>query len=143
MEEFAETFTEDGTLTISGATLALRDVGGFLESHDEAMPDRGVTSRGRAGILESQAPFLATATASKHFPGPSVVSISGDTAEAETDFIYVHRKEDNSVEVLTAGRYNDSLVRESGRWRIKRREVTRLNDGTVNAGIYTRRNYEQ
>lgn len=115
MDEWAAQYAEDARMTVSG----------------------GMTSTGRGAILESQTTFLSMAHTRKHFIGPSVVCVDGDHARAATDFIYIALNDDSKIEILTAGRYNDWLVRgEDGQWQIQVREVARLNDGTPNAGKY-------
>jgi hypothetical protein len=115
IDEYAEDFAEDARQTISGA----------------------MTSTGRATIVASQATYLPVAHTVKHFPGPSVIDVDGDEARTASDFLYLKLGGDNKIEILTAGRYNDTFERtQSGRWQIKIREINRINDGTPRAGHY-------
>jgi hypothetical protein len=115
MEEYGEAYTEDARQTGSGA----------------------MSSTGRAAILRTQTTYVDRAHTYKHFPGSSVVSVDGNETQAATDFIMVRLTEDKGIEIMHAGRYNDTLVRgESGRWQFQVREIQRLDDGTPHSGRY-------
>ena len=51
-----------------------------------------------------------------------LIEVDGDTAKAESRLVYFARKDKKPVPML-AGRYEDELVREDGRWRFKYRRV--------------------
>jgi 3-phenylpropionate/cinnamic acid dioxygenase small subunit len=58
----------------------------------------------------------------KHITTNPTVSVEGDTATATSYFIRVDAaSEPGSATVLASGRYQDQLVRDEGRWRIRSR----------------------
>ncbi len=67
-------------------------------------------------------------------PGPTLfhlntdpaIELDGDRATAALFWAHVRRDGVDAPEVPTLGYYNDTLVKEDGRWRFQRREVTRL-----------------
>ena len=59
-----------------------------------------------------------------HLMSNFVVEIDGDTATAASRLTYFVRGPDNAPVAKLAGRYNDELVREAGRWLFKYRKVT-------------------
>lgn len=63
-----------------------------------------------------------------HHLGQSLVRIDGDRAGADTYFIAtIRRVDDDGIERLhqLGGRYVDHLIREDGRWKIKKRITVR------------------
>jgi SnoaL-like domain len=72
--------------------------------------------------------MAATTKSVSHLQGQSLININGDAAGAETYFLAVIRATGEAGrEVLKqlGGRYVDELVREGGRWRIKKRVCIR------------------
>ena len=67
-------------------------------------------------------------------PGPTLfhlntdpaIELHGDRATAALFWAHVRRDGVDAPEIPTLGYYNDTLVKEDGRWRFQRREVTRL-----------------
>ncbi len=67
-------------------------------------------------------------------PGPTLyhlntdpaIELHGDRATAALFWAHVRRDGVDGPEIPTLGYYNDTLVKEDGRWRFQRREVTRL-----------------
>ena len=57
-----------------------------------------------------------------HLMSNLLIEVDGDTATAESRLTYFARKDGRPVAML-AGRYEDELVREDGRWRFKSRRV--------------------
>lgn len=69
----------------------------------------------------------ATVTDS-HILGQTLINIDGDTAGAETYFIFVgHSPREGEKDVLLqlGGRYVDILAREDGEWKVKKRTCVR------------------
>ena len=67
-------------------------------------------------------------------PGPTLfhlntdpsIELDGERATAALFWAHVRRDSVDAPEIPTLGYYNDVLVKEDGRWRFERREVTRL-----------------
>jgi ketosteroid isomerase-like protein len=53
------------------------------------------------------------------------IDVDGDTATAVVVWYYLTTDPDTVPTVLQSGRYHDQLVRENGRWKIRRHEITR------------------
>jgi len=89
----------------------------------------GVWSGGMGTI---QGPAAIQAFMEKAIPGPNAVhnyhvlsnfliDVTGDTASAWSRWQFVVPGPGNTAVVAQSGRYDDTLVREDGRWRFKRR----------------------
>jgi len=52
----------------------------------------------------------------KHMCGNSVIRVSGDTAEAATDYVVYLQSEDSPWQITQIGRYYDRFVRQGGKW---------------------------
>jgi len=61
-------------------------------------------------------------TSNFHLMSNLLIEVEGDSARAESRLTYFARKDGKPVAML-AGRYEDELVREDGRWRFKYRRV--------------------
>ncbi len=84
---------------------------------------------GRAAIYDAVAASLASRAndvLSKHMCGNAVITISGDTAEAVTDYVVYRRQGANPWEVAQIGRYHDKFVRRGGRWLFSENRPVRL-----------------
>ncbi|MCB2077691.1 MAG: nuclear transport factor 2 family protein [Novosphingobium sp.] len=70
---------------------------------------------------------LQTSRVVSHQLGQSLINVDGDTAGAETYFIASCLDEQAGGEILNqlGGRYVDTLKREGGKWRIKKRLCVR------------------
>jgi hypothetical protein len=55
-----------------------------------------------------------------------VIEVTGDTATAWSRWAFVVPAADGRPSIAQGGRYEDTLVREDGRWKFKRREA--MND---------------
>ncbi len=53
------------------------------------------------------------------------IDVDGDTATTDLVWYYLTSDPDTVPTILQSGHYNDDLVREDGRWRIKRHEISR------------------
>ena len=61
----------------------------------------------------------------KHMVANTVVDVEGATARSTSDFVFFARTESALAPIL-AGRYQDELRRDGGRWRLSRREATTI-----------------
>ena len=113
----------------------LLDYGRHLDSRDFAAYGRlfakdgewvggfGTASGGPAGIqafMEKSMGTAPNAAKNYHLLANFVISVSGDTATAWSRWAFVVPGE-RGASIAQAGRYDDTLVRENGRWKIKRR----------------------
>lgn len=58
-----------------------------------------------------------------HLMSNILIEIDGDTATAESRLVYFARSAEARPVPMLAGRYEDELVREDGKWRFKFRQV--------------------
>jgi 3-phenylpropionate/cinnamic acid dioxygenase small subunit len=84
------------------------------------------TGKGPAGVLALMQKNLgATATgkpgSTYHLLTNFLIDVRGDTATAWSRWNFVVTSADNKPSILYGGHYDDTLVRESGRWKFKRR----------------------
>ena len=54
------------------------------------------------------------------------IDVDGDTAKTEVIWFYLTVDPDTVPTILQAGRYVDDLVRENGRWKIARHDISRI-----------------
>jgi len=113
----------------------LLDYGRHLDSRDLAAYSRlfakdgewvgGFGSvQGPAGIQAFMEKNLGTGpnrTNTYHLLTNFVIEVKGDTATAWSRWTFVTPVPDGRPVIAQAGRYDDNLVRENGRWRFKRR----------------------
>ena len=82
------------------------------------------SAQGPAGILAFMEKNLGTApnrTNTYHLLTNFVIDVKGDTATAWSRWTFVTPGADAKPVIAQAGRYDDTLIRENGRWRFKRR----------------------
>jgi ketosteroid isomerase-like protein len=60
-----------------------------------------------------------------HVMNNQQIDVDGDTAVAETVWFYLTSDVDTVPTILQSGRYHTDLVRENGRWKIRRHQITR------------------
>jgi ketosteroid isomerase-like protein len=60
-----------------------------------------------------------------HITANHDIHVDGDTATATVVWYYLTTDPDSVPTILQSGRYLDDLVREDGRWKIRRHEITR------------------
>jgi hypothetical protein len=106
-EAYADNYTEDGALVESGIVITPREKIRELAR--------------RASELSAQAP---QPSGSKHLQMNSAIQVTGDKATALTDLLVIRLDPERGWYIRGSGRYRDQLVKEEGRWRFKRREVT-------------------
>jgi SnoaL-like domain len=115
----------------------LTNYGRFLDAHDlvsysnlfaadgEWVGGFG-TGKGPAGVLALMEKNLGATAKSKpgstyHLLTNFLVDVHGDTATAWSRWNFVVTSADNKPSILYGGHYDDTLVRENGRWKFKRR----------------------
>jgi len=84
------------------------------------------TGKGPAGVLALMQKNLgATSTnrpgATYHLLTNFLIDVTGDTATAWSRWNFVVTSSENSPRILYGGHYDDTLVRENGRWKFKKR----------------------
>jgi hypothetical protein len=113
----------------------LTDYGRFLDSRDLPAYSRLFAKDGEwvggfgsaqspAGILAFMEKNLGTGpnrNNSYHILSNFEIDVKGDTATAWSRWTFVVPGADGKPVISQSGRYDDTLVRESGRWRFKRR----------------------
>jgi uncharacterized protein (TIGR02246 family) len=116
----------------------LTDYGRFLDSRDLAAYSRLFatdgewvggfgSAKGNAGILEFMQKNLGTGpnrNNSYHILSNFEIDVKGDTATAWSRWTFIVPGTDGKPALSQAGRYDDILVRENGRWRFKRRTAS-------------------
>jgi hypothetical protein len=115
----------------------LTDYGRYLDAHDlisysnlfskegEWVGGFG-TGKGPAGVLALMQKNLgATATSrpgsTYHLLTNFLIDVRGDTATAWSRWNFVVTSSDNNPKILYGGHYDDTLIRENGRWKFKKR----------------------
>jgi len=111
----------------------LLDYGRHLDSRDLAAYSRLFAKDGKwvggfgsvagpANIEAFMVKNMGTANPTKnyHLLSNFVITVNGDTATAWSRWAFVVPGEKGAV-IAQAGRYDDTLVRENGKWRFKRR----------------------
>ena len=116
----------------------LLDYGRLLDSRDLAGYSRLFAKDGEwvGGFGSAQGPAAIQVFMEKNLgTGPNrtntyhlltnfVIDVKGDTATAWSRWTYVTPGADGRPVIAQAGRYDDILVRENGRWRFKRRTAS-------------------
>ncbi|MEZ5169393.1 MAG: nuclear transport factor 2 family protein [Acidimicrobiia bacterium] len=103
-DDFAALFTDDAQFTVMG-----------------------VTHTGRPAIRENIGAWKPGTPVGQHVTYNAVIEVTGDAADAATDFCYLQRSDDG-LRLTQAGRYIDELVREGGGWRFRSRTIRFLGD---------------
>lgn len=116
----------------------LLDYGRFLDSRDLNAYSRLFaqdgewvggfgSAKGPAGILEFMQKNLGTGpnrNGSYHILSNFEIDVKGDTATAWSRWTFIVPGADGKPVISQAGRYDDQLVRENGRWKFKRRTAS-------------------
>ncbi len=82
------------------------------------------SAQGPAGILAFMEKNLGTGPNrghTFHILSNFVIDVKGDTATAWSRWTFITKAADGKPVISQAGRYDDTLVRENGRWKFKRR----------------------
>jgi SnoaL-like domain len=115
----------------------LIDYGRYLDAHDlvsysnlfasdgEWVGGFG-TGKGPGGILALMQKNLGASASARpgstyHLLTNFLIDVHGDTATAWSRWNFVVTGPDNSPRILYGGHYDDTLVREKGRWKFQRR----------------------
>jgi uncharacterized protein (TIGR02246 family) len=115
----------------------LTDYGRFLDAHDLASYSHLFAQDGEwvGGFGSAKGPAGIQAFMEKNLgPGPPrkpgstfhiltnfIIDVDGDTATAWSRWVFVTTGPDNRPSPAMGGHYDDTLVRENGRWKFKRR----------------------
>ena len=116
----------------------LTDYGRFLDSRDLPAYSRLFakngewvggfgSAQGPAGILAFMEKNLGTGpnrNNSYHILSNFEIEVKGDTATAWSRWTFVVPAPDGKPVISQSGRYDDTLIREAGRWRFKRRSAS-------------------
>jgi uncharacterized protein (TIGR02246 family) len=115
----------------------LLDYGRYLDARDFAAYSRLFAKDGEwvGGFGTVQGPAAIQAFMEKNIPGPNrgntfhilsnfEIEVNGDTATAWSRWTFVTPGPDKKPAPSQAGRYDDTLVRENGHWRFKRRTAS-------------------
>lgn len=85
------------------------------------------SAQGPAGILAFMEKNLGTGpnrSNSYHILSNFAIDVKADTATAWSRWTFITPAADGKPVISQAGRYDDTLVRENGRWRFKRRTAS-------------------
>jgi ketosteroid isomerase-like protein len=112
----------------------LLDYGRHLDSRDFAAYSRLFAKDGiwSGGFGTVEGPAAIQAFMEKNLPGANsgkthhilsnfLIDVRGDAATASSRWQFVTGGTENKPTVAQSGRYDDTLVRENGRWRFKKR----------------------
>jgi uncharacterized protein (TIGR02246 family) len=112
----------------------LLDYGRYLDGRDFAAYSKLFAKDGEwvGGFGTVQGPAAIQAFMEKNITGPNrgntfhilsnfKIEVHGDTATAWSRWTFVTPGTDKKPAIAQAGRYDDTLVRENGRWKFKRR----------------------
>jgi uncharacterized protein (TIGR02246 family) len=115
----------------------LLDYGRFLDARDFGAYSGLFARDGEwvGGFGTVQGPAAIQAFMEKNLPGPNrgntfhilsnfEIEVHGETATARSRWTFVTPGADQKPAMAQAGRYDDTLVRENGHWRFKRRTAS-------------------
>jgi uncharacterized protein (TIGR02246 family) len=115
----------------------LLDYGRFLDARDFAAYSRLFAKDGEwvGGFGTVQGPAAIQAFMEKNITGPNrgntfhilsnfKIDVHGDSATAWSRWTFVTPGPDKKPAIAQAGRYDDTFVRESGKWKFKRRTAS-------------------
>jgi hypothetical protein len=112
----------------------LLDYGRFLDARDFGSYSRLFAKDGEwvGGFGTVQGPDAIKAFMEKSIPGPNTahnyhllsnfeIDVHGDVATAWSRWAFIVPGPDNKPAIAQGGRYDDTLIRENGHWKFKRR----------------------
>ena len=115
----------------------LLNYGRYLDARDFAAYSRLFAKDGEwvGGFGTVKGPAAIQAFMEKNIPGPNkdhnyhlltnfVIDVHGDTATAWSRWTFVVPGPDKKPAMAQGGRYDDTLVREDGHWKFKRRDAS-------------------
>jgi uncharacterized protein (TIGR02246 family) len=93
---------------------------GSLWTDDAAFAVEGQAFEGKRALLEFLTTCLPDDYSGKHMNSPPLIEVApdGESATARTDVVWVAQNFENQI----VARYQDTLVRDGGRWLFRRRE---------------------
>jgi hypothetical protein len=109
-EELQRVFAPDATLRLLGGAA------------------RGDEAHGREEVLAWLTGRWPNARPGLHLSGNLRFTPAGEGANGTSDFLFMLKQEDGSVQISSAGRYLDRFARHEGRWVIAERSITFLGE---------------
>lgn len=107
MADMADCFAEDAVLTMS------------IQGGDLIGPFEG-----RAAIVKLMADSLASQNDQRRHLGTNLIVRGGDEDSAQAvSYLTLIAIQDDTLKVLSTGRYEDELVRQDGTWRLSKRHI--------------------
>jgi ketosteroid isomerase-like protein len=97
----------------------------FTDDGELAAQLGGATGRGAIQELLENSIGDVERAAAFHLVANPEIEVDGDHATSRTLWAYLTHDEDGRPLILQAGHYDDELVRDAGRWRFRRRRITR------------------
>ena len=87
----------------------------------------GAPAEGREAIRGFMEAGYTPDVRGKHLLGEPLITVSGSSAAALTDFVFVGRRDGGDWGIVTTGRYDDELRRTpDGTWLFTRRTISML-----------------
>jgi hypothetical protein len=109
-EELERVFSADATLRLLGGA------------------SRGDEAIGRDNVMAWLTRRWASAPPCLHLTGNLRFTPAENGAKGTSDFLFLVKKEDGSLQISSAGRYLDRFTRHDGRWVIAERSITFLGE---------------
>jgi 3-phenylpropionate/cinnamic acid dioxygenase small subunit len=121
------TAPEDGIRATLAAYCQHLDDGRFDEwvevfTDDVVYAVMGHVAHGRDDVRQLIEPLMPPEERGRHLLSQPLITVDGDSATATTDYCFVSQ----GLQITSAGRYHDRLVRDGGRWRIAARQIVFL-----------------
>jgi len=99
----------------------------FAEKDGEWIGGMG-SAKGSAGIRKLMVETIGAKTSTSSFPNYHIftnqtINLDGDRATATTKWMFIVQGMEKRPQIALLGHYEDSLIRENGRWKFLRRVV--------------------